>query len=172
MKALSDGLCDLLNESDLYLQEDKNFVNNRVTGIQYGHVFLRDSEHNIPVNFVADLGRVTSKFSYLRNKFYENANGSSPICFVRRDINAEQAEILSSKISEMFPALEFKIACVNSTDLGISLLTNVKLLDLRIIDSAHDGLGHPEHWAAALVEAGLTDRPFQKTKEDIIIPYH
>ena len=172
MMALNNNFENLLNLDDLYRQEDMNFVNNRVTGIQYGHVFLRDKSHNIPANFLEDLPRVQSKFEYFRRKFCSNADGSQELCFVRRDVNSEQGQVLEARIAEMFPSLDFKIACVNSQDLGIWMLKNPRILDLRVVDGGHDGLGYPQDWATALVEAGLTDHPFDKTKEDIVIPFH
>lgn len=170
--ALDQQFQHLLNPEDLYLQEDRNFVNNRVTGIQYGHVFLRDETHMIPSNFLDDLPRVTQKFEYFREKFFSSGRGSDPICYVRRDINADQAVLLEQRLEAMFPTLQFRIACVNSEDLGISAIQSDRFLDLRIPDGGPDGLGNPDYWAEAFVAAGLTDRPFQKTKDEVVIPWH
>lgn len=170
--ALDRNLENLLNPGDLYLQEDKNFVNNRITGIQYGHVFLRDEAHLIPENFLEDLPRVQQKFEHFRAKFLASGQGGEPICFMRRDVNAEQAMVLDQRLIGLFPSVNFQIGCVNSADLGIAALANDRLLDLRIPDGGHDGLGYPDPWADALVAAGLTNQPFQKTKGDVVIPWH
>lgn len=172
MISLDNRFSGLLNSDDLYLQEDRNFVNNRVTGIQYGHVFARNANHDIPDNFADDLSRVKSKFSYLKRKFLSYAETESPICFVRRNINNIQAEALNAKFVTMFPTLNFTICCVNSSDAGISTLDSDRFIDLRIVDSGPDGLGDSESWAKALVGAGLSDKPFQKTKDEIVIPFH
>jgi len=172
MMALNGEFKDLLNPEDLYLQDDKNFVNNRRTGIQYGHVFLRDDFHNIPDAFLDDLDRVQSKFDYLIEKFHSYKQGGEQICFVRRSVDSSQAVILHDRLIEIFPALDFKIACVNAADLGISSLPSSRFIDLRVVDGGPDGLGYPEEWANALVLAGLTDQPFVKSKDDIVIPFH
>lgn len=172
MAALRSNLDGLLEADELYLQNDKNFVNNKKTGIQYGHVFMRDENHNIPDNFLDDLPRVRNKFDYLKEKFFSNAKSEDPICFIRRDISSIQAKILEEQIEAMFPSLDFKLACVNAEDVGLSDAKSPRVIDLRIVNGAHDGLGFPESWAEALTGAGLTTKPFVKTKEDIVIPFH
>ena len=172
MEALRSNLDGLLEADELYLQADKNFVNNKRTGIQYGHVFMRDESHNIPDTFLEDLPRVREKFDYLKAKFFSNAKSEGPICFIRRDINSSQAKILEEQLEAMFPSLDFKLACVNAEDVGLGDTNSPRIIDLRIVNSAHDGLGFPEPWAEALTGAGLTTQPFAQTKEHIVIPFH
>lgn len=171
MMALNQNFEGLMDGQDLYRQEDKNFVNNRRTGIQYGHVFRRNERHEIPHNFLDDLDCVKEKFNHFKNRFNSYQHSSEKICFIRRDINGGEAISLCEKLQSIYPSLNFSLACVNEHDLGSAVSGDSRIIDLRVPNSGHDGLGHADHWAEILMAAHLTDRPFQKKKSDIVIPF-
>lgn len=168
MKILHEEFSGHLNPRDLYLQDDRNFINNAITGVQYGHVFLRDAiTHLHPDNFLDDLERVQSIFDYLAEKFIRNASAGLPLGFVRREIIPSQALELESFFRARFPELQFNIIAVNGTYQGVGDLDPARFSELTVPASGPDGLGLADEWATALVGAGLTDRPFQKTKDDV-----
>ena len=156
----------LLDAEDLFLQDDKNFVVNRRTGIKYGHVFQRDASGKIIEDFGSDLPRVTEIFAYLAEKFRTNARNGMRLGFVRRGCDPAQAGRLITAIETAFPELVFQLIAVNSELLGCSDIDE-RIVELAISESGPDGLGHPQIWADRLVEANLTDSPFNKTKDEV-----
>lgn len=164
--ALNSRFEHQLHADDLYLEGDKNFVVNRRTGIKFGHIFKR-KDHDIIDDFLSDLDRVNSIFSYLSEKFERNANRGEPLGFVRRNLSSAEAQILADTISSLYPRLDFKIIAVNAENLNCAALDPMRFCDLVIPPSGNDGLGHPEPWAAELIAKGLTETPFIRTKDDV-----
>lgn len=167
IQALNSGFTNQLQAEDLYLQDDKNFVVNRRTGIKFGHVFKRDSAGDIITDFETDLDRVTSIFEHLSAKFEINARSGAPLGFVRRDLTPDQALIFTETISALYPELEYKIIAVNEVDMECRKLDAERFIDLVVPPSGHDGLGLAEAWAAEMLATGLTAETFVKTKDDV-----
>ena len=165
--AIRSDFTDLLRPEDLYLQDDKNFVVNRATGIKYGHVFKRDGNGDIITDFLSDLDRVVSIFRHLKGKLDKRVVSGEPLGFVRRGLTPDEAVMLRDTIADRYPALAFKIIAVNATPVDCAARDPDRFIDLTIPDSGPDGLGHADAWGAALVAAGLTDTPHVRTKDQV-----